>query len=193
MAIGDAAAAKGLAVYSSAQQSSNGFENNNQRGDEIAPTMTRLDTVEAAFNQPIVAVRRSTAGTTIDSHTWRPAASSFATRPDMADGVEWTGSAGELRILKAGVYRLQAFVTFTTPEPDSAGIQVTRNSTEPNTGATILGSINTGRGCLVAGYQCLALGDVLRMFIIQRNSAGDRRSISTSSNDLTMSAEWVRD
>jgi hypothetical protein len=36
MAIGDKAAAKGLAVYTGSQDRRRGFENDNQRGDELA-------------------------------------------------------------------------------------------------------------------------------------------------------------
>lgn len=36
MAIGDKAAAKGLAVYASSQAHSLGYQNDNQRGDDIA-------------------------------------------------------------------------------------------------------------------------------------------------------------
>lgn len=46
MAIGDKAAAKGLQVFPSTQDRRLGFQNDNQRGDDIADTMTRLDTIE---------------------------------------------------------------------------------------------------------------------------------------------------
>jgi len=46
MAIGDAAAAAGLVVYSDAQDRRKGFENDNQRGDEIAAVMGRTAKLE---------------------------------------------------------------------------------------------------------------------------------------------------
>lgn len=40
MAVGDKAAAKGLVVYPDTQAHSNGYQNDNQRGDELADEIT---------------------------------------------------------------------------------------------------------------------------------------------------------
>lgn len=50
MAIGDKAAAKGLAVYASTQAHSLGYENDNKRGDELADEITRAQAAEAALS-----------------------------------------------------------------------------------------------------------------------------------------------
>lgn len=47
MAIGDKARAKGLAVYTEAQDRRKGWENDNQRGDEIADVMTLAEKTKA--------------------------------------------------------------------------------------------------------------------------------------------------
>jgi hypothetical protein len=47
MAIGDKAAAKGLAVYTDAQDRRKGWENDNQRGDDIADVIDRVAKLEA--------------------------------------------------------------------------------------------------------------------------------------------------
>ena len=44
MAIGDAAAAKGLVVYPSTQDKRLGYQNDNQRGDELAAEITARET-----------------------------------------------------------------------------------------------------------------------------------------------------
>lgn len=47
MAIGDKAAAKGLTVYTSAQAHSLGYQNDNQRGDDIADEIDNRTTADA--------------------------------------------------------------------------------------------------------------------------------------------------
>ncbi|GAA0959170.1 hypothetical protein [Frigoribacterium faeni] len=60
MAIGDAAAAAGLATYTSNQDIRLGYENDNRRGDEIAAVMARTTRVE---NRNIVNAGLSSAQT----------------------------------------------------------------------------------------------------------------------------------
>jgi hypothetical protein len=60
MAIGDAAAAAGLKTYTAAQDRRLGYENDNQRGDELAAAMARITTLEQRLNGlPVVLLRSS--------------------------------------------------------------------------------------------------------------------------------------
>lgn len=54
MAIGDAGAAKGLIIYPATQDRSLGYQNDNQRADDIAATMVRLDKAESNLKTPSV-------------------------------------------------------------------------------------------------------------------------------------------
>lgn len=62
MAIGDAGAAKGLVIYPATQDIRLGYQNDNQRADDIAAAMTRLDTAESNLKAPTAVVNGSAVG-----------------------------------------------------------------------------------------------------------------------------------
>jgi hypothetical protein len=190
VAIGDKAAAAGLAVYSSEQQSSKGYENDNQRGDELADLMGRTAVVEGAVNQPIFSVKRANTPAEVAHGQWTLARGAFSANPDIVEGMGW--ELGEVMASKAGIYRLTAGVAYGTEAMIDAGLQITRNSTEPNTTATILGRVTLGRTCETSGLIRLAAGDTLRLFVFQRNTDSGPRYIGRDAWNLMMSAEWVR-
>ncbi|ROS57196.1 hypothetical protein [Frigoribacterium sp. PhB118] len=190
MAVGDAAGAKGLATYSDSLLVKDIDTALNQRGDEIAATMTRLEKVEAAVNQPILSVSRSTAQSTVQSGAWAMATVSLATTAELASGITWNADSGEAKVGKAGIYRVGGSVFYSTA-PDTAGIQITRNSTDSDTSATIAGNVQAGRGVSTTRLVRLAEGDVLRLFVYQQSSNG-ARTIATAPYNLTLTAEWVR-
>jgi len=59
MAIGDKAAAKGLVVYPATQAHSKGYENDNQRGDELADEITARASADTALaaRTPVIKVQ----------------------------------------------------------------------------------------------------------------------------------------
>lgn len=191
MAIGDRAAAKGLKVYTSAQDRRLGFENDNQRGDEIADTMDRLDNVEKFINQPIFSTYRGAVQSA--PHTlWTTVAGAFAV-PDLNIGfTSWNGGTGVLTVLKPGVYRIFAHVQF-IGSYTAIGVQVTRNTASPDTENTLAKGETAGPGAEGSTIRRLAKGDALRFLVLQRNSASEARAIGGSSFDLGYGVEWVRD
>jgi hypothetical protein len=72
MAVGDAAGAKGLVTYSDALLVKNVDDALNQRGDELAAAMGRVDTLEAARTSQMSGgvMRRSEVPVTIGSGSW---------------------------------------------------------------------------------------------------------------------------
>ena len=64
MAVGDAAAAKGLTVYASTQDKRLGYQNDNKRGDELAAEITAREAlatqVAAKLNKADVIVQTGT-------------------------------------------------------------------------------------------------------------------------------------
>jgi hypothetical protein len=68
MATGDLAASKGLKTYTSAQDRRLGYDNDNQRGDDIAAAMLRLDALEkTGGNRPTVILRKGNDQNTPDT------------------------------------------------------------------------------------------------------------------------------
>ncbi|MBF4565404.1 hypothetical protein [Plantibacter sp. VKM Ac-2876] len=63
MAIGDKAAAKGLAVYPPNQKVGKGYENDNQRGDELADEMTARAAADLTkFDKDLLKVQQADPG-----------------------------------------------------------------------------------------------------------------------------------
>jgi hypothetical protein len=190
MAIGDLAASKGLATYTSAQASSLGYQNDNQRGDDVAATMIRLDTVEAAVNQPIASIKRGTPVANIGANTWTLATQAFQANADIISGFTWNNVQGTLTVSKAGYYRIGASVFFNTLYQD-VGLAVLRNSTDPATGI-ITANFAVDRSVAATGLIRLAAGDVIRLYIIQRNNSGAVNQIGQDPHNMTLTAEWLR-
>jgi hypothetical protein len=190
MAIGDLAASKGLATYTSAQASSLGYQNDNQRGDDIAATMLRLDTVEAAVNQPIFSVKRGTPVANIAPNTWTLATQAFAVNAEISSGFTWDNVQGTLTVSKAGYYRIGANVFFATYYQD-VGLSVVRNSTDPGAGL-ITANFALDRSVAATGLVRLAAGDVIRLYVIQRNNSGAVNQIGQDPHNMTLTAEWLR-
>lgn len=191
MAVGDAAGAKGLATYNDTLLVKDIDTAFNQRGDDIAATMTRLDKVEAAVNQPIFSVKRSTAAATLPHGVWYVASAALATNAAIAEGVAWKNTEGTLTVSKAGIYRLAGSLFFADVPVDS-GIEITQNSDQAGTSATVVGRLAPGRGVEATALVRLAAGDVLRMLIFQRSSDGSAKTIGDRPYNLTLTAEWVR-
>lgn len=191
MATGDAAARQGLKTYTSAQDRRLGWDNDNQRGDDVAATMDRLDTVEKFINQPIFSTYRGAAQNAPHT-TWTTVSTAFAV-PDLNIGfTSWNAGTGELVVAKAGVYRIFAHVQFIGTYT-AIGVQVTRNTPTPDTANTLAKGETAGPGAEGSTIRRLAKGDVLRFLVLQRNSGGTASTIGGNSFDLGYGVEWVRD
>jgi hypothetical protein len=193
VATGDAAAGKGLKTYTDSLLVKDVDEGLNQRGDDIAATMTRLDTVEGAVNQPIFSVFRGTQSQPVGSAVWSTIGGAFA-QPTLNDGfTEWNGST--LTVAKAGVYRIVGHVQF-VGEYQTVGVQIVRNTTNPDTTNTLAkGEISGGPSADANGLRRLVAGDTLRFLVFQVNAgagAAGIKQIGPGQYDLTWSVEWVR-
>lgn len=191
MATGDAAGAAGLATYSDTLLVRDIDDALNTRGDELAAVMGRVSKVEAAVNQPIFSVKRSTSDATLPHGVWYVATASLATNAAIAEGFTWKNTDGTLVVSKPGIYRLAGSLFFADAPVDS-GIEITQNSDQASTAATVVGRITPGRGVEATALVRLAAGDVLRMFVFQRSSDGAAKSIGNRPYNLTLTAEWVR-
>lgn len=190
MATGDAAGAKGLATYSDSLLVRDIDTALNQRGDDIAATMTRLDTVESAVNQPIFSVKRGTPVANISANTWTLVTQAFAATAEISSGFTWDNVAGTLKVSKAGYYRIGANVFFANLGQD-VGLSVVRNSTDAGTGV-ITANFAVDRSVAATGLIRLAVNDVLRLYVIQRNNGGAVNQIATDPHNMTLTAEWLR-
>lgn len=191
MAIGDAAGAAGLRVYSDALLVKDVDDGLNQRGDDVAAVMGRVDKVEGAVSQPIFAVSRSSAPATLPHAVWYIATASLATNPNLIDGFVWSNADGTLKVSKAGIYRLSGSLFF-ADSPIDSGIEITANSDQVGTSATVVGRLSPGRGVEASRLVRLAANDVLRMLIFQRSADQGARTIGALPYNLTFTAEWVR-
>lgn len=190
MATGDLAASKGLPTYSDSLLVKDVDTGLNQRGDEIAATMLRLDTVEAAVNQPIFSVKRGTPVSNIQPNTWTLATQAFAANAEVISGFTWNNVQGTLTVSKAGYYRIGANVFFANVGQD-VGLSVVRNSTDAGTGV-ITANFALDRSVAATGLVRLAAGDVIRLYIIQRNNSGSVNQIAQDPHNMTLTAEWLR-
>lgn len=201
MAVGDAAGAKGLATYSDTLLVSDVDAALNQRGDEIAATMTRLDTVEAAaVGVPKFAVRRSSFGQNVGHDTWSQIVGGSFAAPIINTGfTSW--AQGALTIKRGGVYQIGAHVQFYSLPYRTVGVQVVKNnagvdSAEGQIAKDEWGGPNTGseaRSATATGFEVVRLvpGDVLRLHVLQRNNNGTTVEAGKNAGDLTMSAVWL--
>lgn len=183
MANGDIASARGWTTFASTQNVSTGYDNDNYALDMAATQANRLDVVEAAVNQPIFKVGRSTNTVNLNDGTVYTAASSWFASPVINTGfTKW--QAGQLTVAKAGVYRISAHVNFVN-DRDTVEVYVMQN------GTYVLKQTNAGRGATGTELVRLAAGDVIAMRVLCIG-AGAQNLINTNPYDLSLSLEWVR-
>jgi hypothetical protein len=104
MATGDKAAAAGLKTYTSAQDRRLGFDNDNQRGDEIADVMARAAALEALSFKELFIVN-SNRNTPITGNAENALVAADWAPPTKNIGFD-TWSAGKLKILTPGDYMI---------------------------------------------------------------------------------------
>jgi hypothetical protein len=203
MATGDAAAAKGLATYSDSLLVKDIDTALNQRGDDVAGTMTRLDTVEAAaIGTPKFAVRRSTFSQNVGSDAWSQIVANSLASPLINTGfTSW--AQGALTIKRSGVYQISAHVQFYVQPYRTVGVQVVKNNlgvdsqdgqiAKDEWGGPSSG--NEARSATATGFEVVRLvaGDTLRLWVLQRNNNNATVPAGTNSGDLTMSVVWLND
>ncbi|MDP4333236.1 hypothetical protein Q7F20_07615 [Curtobacterium sp. A7_M15] len=183
MANGDIASARGWTTYASTQQRSQGWDNDNYVLDRAAEQANRLDVVEAAVNQPIFKVGRSTVTADLDDGQIYTVVGNWFAAPTINTGfTRW--NAGQLTVAKAGIYRLTAHVNFIN-DRDTVEVYVMQN------GNYVVKQTNAGRGATGTELVRLAAGDVLAMRVLCIG-AGFHNLINTNPYDMSFSAEWVR-
>lgn len=183
MANGDIASARGWSTFTSTQNVSTGYDNDNYGLDRAAEQANRLDVVEAAVNQPIFKVGRSTNTVDLNDGTVYTAQASWFGAPVLNTGfTRWT--AGQLTVAKPGVYRLGAHANFIT-DRDTVETYIMQN------GNYVVKSTNAGRGSGRTDLVRLAAGDVLQLRVLCIG-AGAHNYINTNPYDLSFFAEWVR-
>lgn len=203
MATGDAAAAKGLATYSDSLLVKDVDTALNQRGDDVAATMTRLDAVEAAsIGTPKFAVRRSTFNQNVGHDTWSQIVGNSLASPILNMGFTSWGQAA-LTIKRSGVYQVAAHVQFYGLPFRTVGVQVVKNnlgvdSADGQIAKDEWGGPSTGneaRSATATGFEVVRLvaGDVLRLWVLQRNNNNVTVEAGKWSGDLTMSVVWLND
>ncbi|WIB68806.1 hypothetical protein DEI93_07190 [Curtobacterium sp. MCBD17_035] len=196
MAIGDAAAAAGLVVYGSDQDRSLGYQNDNQRGDDVAAVMARTDALEAAaLNPPLFSAYRG-AAQNVGSNTWSVIASDRFTVEVNRGFASWAN--GGLVVSRAGVYEVSCHVEFLGDDYNQVGCQLTVNTSSPDTDNTLCkgevmgsGSGSHNGGPTGFGMRRLAVGDVVRMLVLQTNTNDNVWSYGPSKPDLGWTMRWV--
>jgi hypothetical protein len=201
MAVGDAAGAKGLKTYDDSLLVKDLDTALNQRGDETAALMTRADKLEAqTMNVPKFFVKRSSNGQNIAAEAWRLLASGAWGSPVKSVG-GFTWSAGVLTVPRAGVYDVRGHVMFRNDDYRTVALNITRNSTTPDSAATVAGNETTVEsptidsslqlGVTAAEFVPLNAGDKLRFYVLQRNRGAETQNIGDRTFDLTFNVLWV--
>jgi len=197
MAIGDLAGSKGLATYTDALLVADVDTGLNQRGDDIAATMTRLDKVEPyAIGVPKFSVQRGTNGQLVGSNVWSVIGTdAFATPVLNTEFTSWT--QGALTVKKTGVYQVSAHVQFFAEPYSTVAVQLVKNGGTVDSQNTLAKDEWSGPGTGSANPSAtaynlvrLVAGDVVRLWVLQR---GSRQAVNAgiSTPDLTMSLLWV--
>ncbi|MEN0103326.1 MAG: hypothetical protein AAGC90_10405 [Curtobacterium sp.] len=201
MAIGDAAGAKGLKVYSASDLVNLGYQQNNQRGDEIAAVMTRADKLEAqTISVPKFSVRRSTNGQNCAAEKWtQMTAGAWGSPKKSVGGFTWSG--GVLTVPRAGVYMVHADAHFYSDDFVTAAAQITRNTTSLDTTNTVAkgeasqysepGETTNPSVSAIGFLVPLNAGDQLRVFLLQRNRGGQTRNTGSHEYDLQFEVLWM--
>jgi hypothetical protein len=203
VAVGDAAGAKGLTTYSDTLLVKDIDTALNQRGDDVAATMTRLDRVElAAVGVPKFAVRRSTFSQAVGHDAWSQIIGGSLATPLINTGfTSW--AQGALTVKRSGVYQIAAHVQFYGQPFRTVSVQVVKNALGVDSSAGQIakdewgGSIDGGEGrsATATGFEVVRLvaGDVLRLHVLQRNNNAATVEAGKWSGDLTLSAVWLDD
>ncbi|MCS6563427.1 hypothetical protein [Curtobacterium poinsettiae] len=193
MANGDIASSVGWTTYSSAQQRSLGYDNDNYALDRAAEQYVTLrDTVLPAINQPIFAAKRGTTIYNVVGGSWTAVTGSPFATPILNDGfTSWSG--GILTIAKGGVYRVSAHVQFTDANYNRTAVEIVKNTSSAGTNNTLARNV-TGGGLSVDASNLVRLvpGDVLRLVVYQRETGGASHGIDLEAADLSFTVEWVR-
>lgn len=201
MAVGDAAGAKGLTTYDDSLLVNDIDKALNQRGDDIAKVMTRADALEKqSIGVPKFFVKRSSNGQNIAAEAWRLLASGAWGSPFKNVG-GFTWSAGVLTVPRAGVYDVRGHVMFRNDDYRTVALNITRNSTTPDSAASIAGNETTVEtpafdsslqlGVTAAEFVALNAGDKLRFYVLQRNRGGETQNIGDRVFDLSFNVMWV--
>lgn len=201
MAVGDAAGAAGLKTYSDSLLVADIDVALNQTGDYIAADRTRLKALEAqAIGVPKFIVKKSSNGQSIVAESWRQlTAGAWASPVKSVGGFTWSG--GVLTVPKAGIYDVRGHVMFRHNDYRTVALNITRNSTSPDSGASIAGNEITEQspdvdsdnqvGVTAAELVPLNAGDQLRFYVLQRNRGSDTVNIGDRTFDLTFNVLWV--
>lgn len=203
MAVGDAAGAAGLKTYSDSLLVTDIDVALNQRGDDIAADRTRLKTLEAqTIGVPLFVVKRSSNGQQIAAEAWRQlTAGAWGSPVKNVGGFGWSG--GVLTVPKAGVYDVRGHVMFRNDDYRTAALNITRNSTTPDSAASVVGNETTVEspefdsslqlGVSASTFVPMNAGDLLRFYVLQRNRGGGTLNIGDRPFDLTFDVMWVRE
>jgi hypothetical protein len=148
MAIGDLAKTKGLAVYPDTQDRRLGFQNDNQRGDDIAATMNRLDTVETSLSKAASGgtMVRSSVPVTLGSGAWQilDTASWWSVEQPATGQVVFDGS---WTVQEDGLYEVEGGIQVDAAVALAFGIKLNSRTTGDGGGLIVS---NTGAG--TAGF-----------------------------------------
>jgi hypothetical protein len=201
VAVGDAAGAKGLKTYDDTLLVKDIDTALNQRGDETAAVMTRADKLEAqTMNVPKFFVKRSSNGQNVKAETWTQLTAGAWGKPTKTVGA-FTWAGGALTVPKAGIYDIRGHVMFRNNDFRTVSLNITRNSTTPDSAASIAGnettveSPDTGTklqlGVTAAEFAPLNAGDVLRFYVLQRSRGAEQVNVGDRTFDLTFNVLWV--
>jgi len=201
MATGDAAGAAGLKVYDDTLLVTDIDTALNQRGDDIAAVMNRTTALEkVAKGTPKFIVNRSANGQMVPGNQWTQfTAGAWAPPTKSVGGFQWSG--GTLRIPRPGIYELEAHAMFRDNDYASAGVQITRNTTDYDTTGTVAANetsipapdsgAGVHLGVTASRHVSLNANDVLRVFGMQRSRGQEAVNVGRFIFDLTFSAIWV--
>ncbi|PYY57778.1 hypothetical protein DEJ17_09770 [Curtobacterium sp. MCSS17_011] len=207
MAIGDAAAAAGLATYTSTQDRRLGYQNDNQRGDELAAALARIKTLEAqTIGVPKFSVAKSSAGQSLQAGNPTFFTSAAFASPVLNKG-GWTWSGGVLTVPRTGVYtvvttmKLQATdyyrqycgITQNVSDPANltAGAFITRSTEYPGDRASNQSSSVSPSSTAMRLAVQLNEGDKLRMAGFQDNYGANTVGVDDGATSLTFEVVWL--
>lgn len=206
MAIGDAAAAAGLATYASTQDRRLGYQNDNQNADYIAADRARLTKLEAqTISVPKFSVAKSSNGQSLGGSAPTILTSSAYGTPVINRG-GWGWSGGALTVPKTGVYTVVASLKLEPEDYYNGYVGVTRNVSDPSNltaGAFVARSVvypgerasntsNKVAPSITATRLLVALnaGDVLRVAAFQSNYGQDTVGMDEGATSLTFEVLW---
>ncbi|OII04318.1 hypothetical protein BIU96_07920 [Curtobacterium sp. MCBA15_008] len=173
----------------------------NQTADYIAADRARLTKLEGqSLNVPKFFVKKSSNGFNVKAETWLQLTSgAWASPQKSVGGFTWSG--GVLTVPKAGQYLVTGHIMYRNNDFRTAAFNITRNSTTPDSNATICGNETTVEsptvdsllqlGVSSTEFVGLNAGDQLRFYTLQRNRASDVVNIGSRSFDLSMNVLWV--